>query len=147
MEWSGDVGSRFYPEVDRMNELPKKKPLFGEIEDVISVGALLRPTMVKAVAELSVAELRTLRERLIAAEQELANSRLEFRERFRRAQEELRATYEFAPIWRFIAGRIQDRWTDAETLTVKELSAVSLLFGILHEETEARLAKGAKKSA
>jgi hypothetical protein len=130
-----------------MNENQKKKPLFGEIEDVISIGALLRPTMTKAIDELSVAELRAFHERLIAAERELADSRNDFRERFRRAQESLRATYEFAPIWRFIAGRIEEVWTTAPTLTVKELSVVSLLFGILLEATEARLAKASKKSA
>ena len=130
-----------------MNENLKKKPLFGEIEDVISIGALLRPTMTKEIDELSVAELRAFRERLIAAERELANSRNDFRERFRRAQECLRATYEFAPVWRFIAGRIEEVWTTAPTLTVKELSVVSLLFGIMLEATEARLAKASKKSA
>lgn len=130
-----------------MNETTKKQPFFGEIEDVISVGALLRPTIVKAVSELSAGELATLREIVIAAERELANSRLEFSERFRRAQEGLRATYDFAPAWRFISGRIAETWTGATTLTVKELSIVSLLFGILLEETNARLAKKTKRSA
>ncbi|MBS1962703.1 MAG: hypothetical protein JST04_10835 [Bdellovibrionales bacterium] len=130
-----------------MNEPVKKQHIFGEIEDVISVGALLRPTVAKAVTELSSTELTTLRERVIEAERELANSRLEFSERFRRAQECLRATYDFAPTWRFIADRIAESWTGATTLTVKELSIVSLLFGILLEETNARLAKKSKRSA
>lgn len=130
-----------------MNETAKKQPIFGEIADVVSIGALLRPTVAKAVGELSAAELQTLREHLIAAERHLANSRLEFSERFRRAQESLRATYDFAPTWRFIADRIAESWTGATALTVKELSIVSLLFGILLEETNARLAKKSKRSA
>lgn len=129
-----------------MNNPLKKKPVFGEIEDVISVGALLRPTIVKAVAALAAEDLSTIRDRLVSAERELANSRLEFRERFRRAQEILSTTYVYAPVWRFIAARIEERWADAPTLTVKELSVVSLLFGIMLEETESRLGKS-KKSA
>jgi hypothetical protein len=130
-----------------MDNLPEKKPLFGEIEDVISIGALLRPTMVKAIGALSKRELHGLRGHLIGAERELANSRLEFRERFRRAQDTLRATYEYAPTWRFIAGRIEETWSNVSPLTVKELSIVSLLFGILLEETQGRLGKKTKKSA
>lgn len=130
-----------------MNNSLKKKPLFGEIEDVISVAALLRPTMIKAVGALSVDELKNFREGLFNAERELANSRLEFRERFRRAQETLRIAYAFAPIWRFIAIRIEESWATAPSLTVKELSVVSLLFGILLEETEACLARKTNKSA
>jgi len=117
----------------------KKRVQFGEIEDVISIGALLRPTISKAVGELSVADLRAFRAHLIEAERDLANSRLEFRERFHSAQEKLRETYGFAPVWRFIAGRIEESWASAPTLTVKELSVVSLLFGILLEETQTRL--------
>ncbi len=130
-----------------MNNPLKKKPLFGEIEDVISVGALLRPTIVKAVAELSAGDLAHFREILIEAERELANSRLEFRERFRRAQDKLRAAYAYAPVWRFIAARIEETWSEAHSLTVKELSVVSLLFGIILEETQARIGKKSKKSA
>ena len=130
-----------------MNTPLKKGILFGEVEDVVSIGALLRPTMTKAISELSIDELRAFRECLLRAEQELANSRLEFRERFQRAQEILRSTYSYAPVWRFIAGRIEESWSGAATLTVKELSIVSLLFGILHEETHSRLAKKSKKSA
>ena len=130
-----------------MKNLFKKQVKFGEIEDVISIGALLRPTISKAANALSVDEARAFHVRLIAAEREIANSRLEFRERFQRAQESLRSAYAFAPVWRFIAGRIEESWAGAATLTVKELSVVSLLFGILLEETEARIAKKSKKAA
>jgi hypothetical protein len=130
-----------------MNNPLKKKPLFGEMEDIISIGALLRPTIVKAVAGLSTEDLSDFRAHLIAAERELANSRLEFRERFQRAQECLRATFGYAPVWRFIAGRIEETWTGAATLTVKELSVVSLLFGIMLEETQSRIGKKTRKTA
>jgi hypothetical protein len=130
-----------------MKNPPKKQLFFGEIDDVLSVGALLRPTITKAVGELSASDLSHFRDLLIEAERELANSRLEFRDRFQRAQEKLRAAYEYAPVWRFIAGRIEESWTGAATLTVKELSVVSLLFGIILEETESRLGKKTKKRA
>ena len=129
------------------NSAQKKKPLFGEIEDVISVGALLRPTIVKAVRELDADDLEDLYAVLIVAERELANSRTPFRERFSRTQDALRATYEYGPSWRFIAARIEDAWSTAGDLTVKELSVVSLLLGILLEETEARVGKKTRRTA
>lgn len=130
-----------------MNTPLKKLPSFGEIEDVISISALLRPTIVKAVGDLKADELAEFREHLIEAEGELANSRLEFRERFSRAQEILKSTYAYAPAWRFITGRIEECWSSAPSLTVKELSVVSLLFGIMLEETQTHLARKSKKSA
>jgi hypothetical protein len=117
----------------------KKKLLFKEIEDVISVGALLRPTIVRAVGSLPAADLESLRATLIEAEQHLANSRLPFAQRFARAQDTLVKTYSLGPVWRFIAGRIEDSWKESDGLTVKELSVVSLLFGMVLEETESRL--------
>lgn len=126
----------------------KKKLLFREIDDVVSVGALLRPTIVKAVEGLGKAELETLVDTLVEAERRLADSRVEFRERFASAQELLVRTYVFAPIWRFISGRIEDCWKNSESLTVRELSIVSLLFGMMLEEAQRCLAKRRhKKSA
>jgi hypothetical protein len=129
----------------------KKKPLFKEIDDVVSLGALLRPTIVKAITALSSDETEKLREILIEAEKHLANSRTDFRERFERTQETLVKTYAFAPVWRFIAGRIEDTWKDATSLTVRELSAVSLLLGMMLEEAQGRSAvrsiSAKKKSA
>lgn len=134
-----------------MDHPHKKLPLFGEIEDVISIGALLRPTIEKAVGELPRSEIETFRKHVIEAERELANSRLEFRERFQRAQEKLVSTYAYAPVWRFISGRIEECWSEVETLTTRELSIVSLLFGIMLEEAESGLARKtnrkSKKSA
>lgn len=129
---------------------PQEKPKriqFGEIEDVISVGALLRPTITKAVGKLRTSELRGFLDRVISAEEELANSRFEFRERFVRMQERLQSLYAYAPIWRFVAGRIEECWKPSPALTVKELSVVSLLLGITLEETQSRIAKKTKKVA
>lgn len=131
---------------DGMEKPPKKTTFFGQVEDVISVGALLRPTIVKAIGDLNPRELESFSHAVIGAERELANSRLEFRERFIRAQEKLRQTYSYAPVWRFIAGRIEESWGNAAPLTVKELSLVSLLFGIMLEETQTRLQKLNEKS-
>ncbi len=135
-----------------MEKTQKKQPLFGQLEDVISIGALLRPTITKAVSELKPVELDEFRKILIDAEKELANSRLAFEERFIRAQEKLRSTFRFAPVWRFIATRIEETWKNSATgLTVKELSLVSLIFGMMLEETQSRISvvsiKKTKKSA
>ena len=131
-----------------MEKPNKREAFFGQVEDVISVGALLRPTIVKAISDLKPDELEGFCSALIAAERELANSRLGFRDRFIRAQEKLQKTYSYAPVWRFIAGRIEESWGKATTLTVKELSVVSLLFGMMLEETQGRLQKiGSQKSS
>lgn len=122
-----------------MEKLLKKMPLFGQIEDVISIGALLRPTILKAVSELKTTELEEFRVILIDAEKELGNSRLEFSERFARAQEKFRTAIRYAPIWRFIATRIEETWKNAAPLSVKELSVVSLIFGMMLEETQNRI--------
>ncbi len=134
------------PQDPSLKKTPKRIQ-FGEIEDVISIGALLRPTIAKAIGALRPNELQEFLDHLIAAEKELANSRVEFRTRFERAQERLRSLYAYAPIWRFIVGRIEECWKDAASLTVKELSVVSLLLGITLEETQIRLAKKSKRSA
>jgi len=123
----------------------KKPSVFGQIEDVISIGALLRPTITKAVADLKPSDLESLRAVLIEAEKELANSRLAFGDRFARAQEKLRSTFIYAPVWRFIATRIEDSWKNSVSLSVKELSVVSLLFGILLEETQNRISTSVSK--
>lgn len=124
-----------------------KRIQFGEIEDVISIGALLRPTITKAIGELRPSELQGFLDHLISAEKELANSRVEFRSRFERAQERLRSLYAYAPIWRFVVGRIEECWKESPSLTVKELSLVSLLLGIALEETQSRIAKKTQRSA
>jgi hypothetical protein len=127
----------------------KKTAFFGQIEDIISIGALLRPMIVKAVSELKSADLEEFRGKLIDAEKELANTRVIFAQRFENAQDKLRATYAYAPIWRFIGMRVEDAWKNSTGLTVKELSVVSLLFGIMLEEVQTRISfsKKTKRSA
>ncbi|RYZ67636.1 MAG: hypothetical protein EOP09_10700 [Proteobacteria bacterium] len=114
----------------------EKKPVFREIEDVISVGALLRPSFVKAVSELSDTERAQMKQILIEVECLLANSSRSFTDRFSQAQDSLTRTYRFGPTWRFITGRIEQTWREVESPSVKELSIVSLLVGMLFEQLE-----------
>ena len=125
----------------------KKQITFGHIEDVVSAAALLRPTLSKAIAELDPAQLAALHRALISAEKELANSRIDFRERFTRSQEMLKPTFAFAPIWRFISARIEESWKTSPTLTVKELSVMSLFFGMMFEEVQSKSGKKPKRVA
>ena len=122
----------------------RKEPVFRDIEDVISIGALLRPTISQAVAKLKSTEREELKQVLIDVERELSNSSRTYRARFERTREVLKRTYGFAPIWRFIAGRIDETWTEVESPSVKELSIVSLLVGMMFEENEARSENRAK---
>lgn len=133
----------------------KKKPSkpFRDIEDVVSIGALLRPTIVQAVEALGNAQRAELKEILIGVERELSDSSRPFQARFAGAQERFRRTFDFSPIWRFIAMRLEDTWKEVEEPGVKELSIFSLLVGMLFEETSNRLAekgapaRGSRKTA
>jgi len=118
----------------------KKTPVFRDIEDVVSIGALLRPTIVQAIAQLKSGEREELKAILIEVEKELSSSRDPLAERFANAREIFSRTFGYAPIWRFIAGRLEETWTQVEEPGVKELSVVSLLVGMMFEETQARLA-------
>lgn len=113
-----------------------KKPVFKEIEDVISVGALLRPTFVKAVGDLAPVEREQIKSILIDVERALSNPMASYYERFSQAQDVFTRTYRFGPTWRFIAGRIEQSWREVEAPSVKELSLVSLLVGMLFEQVE-----------
>jgi hypothetical protein len=126
----------------------KKEPRFKDIEDVISVGALLRPTFVSAVKGLKTPQKEQLFDILLKAEKELARSELSFHQRFEGLKRILERTYVMGPMWRFIAGRIEETWREVEEPGVKELSTVSLLVGILFEETESQLEQlGIRRSA
>lgn len=129
---------------DATAESAKKPPVFRDIEDVVSVGALLRPTIVQAISALKPREREELKTILIDVEKELSSSRSPLTERFANVREIFARTFGFAPIWRFIAGRLEETWAQAEEPTVKELSVVSLLVGMMFEETQNQLAARAK---
>jgi ABC-type transporter Mla subunit MlaD len=86
----------------------KRSPTFKDIEDVISIGALLRPVISKAVSQVKTTDLESLYELLMACEQELASSHTAFEERFKRTQEALKATYAFGASFRFVADKIEE---------------------------------------
>ncbi len=123
----------------------KRSPTFKDIEDVISIGALLRPVISKAVSQVKTTDLESLYELLMACEQELASSHTAFEERFKRTQEALKATYAFGASFRFVADKIEETWKAVPSPTVKELSAVSLILGSLLEETQNSFSSRAKK--
>ena len=116
-----------------------KKPVLKDIEDVISIGALLRPTFFQAISGLSYKQKEEFLKTLLEIEIELSKSSVSFTQRFKKTNEIFGRTFGYAPIWRFIAGRFQDVWSEVETPSVKELSIVSLLVGMLLEETQSQL--------
>lgn len=122
-----------------------KKTVFNDAEDIISMGALLRPTLISAVSNLSVTQLEELKEILISAEKELSKSSVSLKNRFINLKEILEKTYKFEAIWRFIVIRIEETWASVSVASIKELSAVSLILGILIEETQTRIQAKNKK--
>lgn len=130
---------------EKSGEKEKKKgPVFKDIEDVVSIGALLRPVISQAVSKLKGAEAEALLEILIHAEQELASTKTRFEERFVRTQEALKKTYSFGAAFRFVTSKIEETWKAVPNPTVKELSAVSLILGSMLEETQALLSTRTK---
>ena len=122
-----------------------KKTILNEVEDIISIGALLRPTLVSAVSNLNETQIEELKEILISAEKELSCSDVAIKNRFLKLKNIFERTYKFESIWRFIATRIEETWSSVGVASVKELSIVSLILGILIEETQARLQVKTKK--
>lgn len=122
-----------------------KGPVFKDIEDVVSIGALLRPVIAKAVSQVNPVQLASLNEILLNCEQELASTKIRFEERFSRTQELLNTTYTFGASFRFIVAKVEETWKAVPSPTVKELSAVSLILGSILEETQNALSSRAKK--
>jgi len=88
------------------------------------------------VGELNSVEREQIKSILIDVERALSNPIASYYERFSQAQDVFTRTYRFGPTWRFIAGRIEQSWREAEAPSVKELSLVSLLVGMLFEQVE-----------
>jgi len=107
-----------------------------DIEDVVSMGALLRPTLVSAVHDLKPEQLDDLNDILIDCEKSLSNSTVTLRTRLNQVAKKLEKTFVFAPIWRFISTRIEDVWAQNHEPSVRELSMVSLIIGMLIEEVQ-----------
>ena len=118
---------------------------FKDIDDVVSAGALLRPTLVSAVRELDRNQLIKLTEILIDCEKSLSDSSVSYKLRFNQVGKKLENTFEFAPIWRFIATRVNDVWTQCQNPSIRELSMISLMIGMLIEETQSAEARKNKK--
>jgi hypothetical protein len=112
----------------------KSSLLFGEVEDVISVGALMRPTLEKAMQTLSPEERLDLKKVLLEVETHLSNASCTYRERFQLIRETFVRTFRYGPIWRFISNRIEECWMNASSPDHKEFSMVSLLVGMIFEE-------------
>ena len=120
---------------------------FGDVEDVISVGALMRPTLAKAMATLTEAERHDLKAVLLEVETHLAKASLPYAERFGLIRETFTRTYRYGPIWRFISGRIEECWTTALTPSLREFSMVSLLIGMIFEEAHRVSGTGTRRDS
>ena len=120
----------------------KKKPkkTLTDLEDVVSLGALLRPTIEEALSEVKASQMIAFRDIVTEAERVLAQSSSPLSERFEKTVRVLERTYVYGPLWRFVVGKIQEVSANPE-LGVKELSLVSMIVGSVFEAVDARVPK------
>jgi hypothetical protein len=123
-----------------------KKPLLKDIDDVVSIGALLRPTFLNAISSLSLQQKEEFLKTLVDIEKELSNSSVSLTSRFGKVNSLFTRSFAYAPIWRFIAGKIEDVGNQSPSPSVKELSMVSLLIGMMFEETQSQLQSQTSKA-
>lgn len=106
----------------------------NEVQDIISLGALLRPTLHKSIQKCTTTELDQLKKILIESENILSNETYDLREKVNRCGEIFSKTYRFGPIWRFIFGRVEEIYRHREDPTKNDLSTISLIIGMIFQE-------------
>ncbi len=127
----------------------KRKSLtLGSFEDLVSIGALLRPSIEQATSKLSKSDLASIKAIVINAEKILANSKESLSVRFKKVVETLKSSYQYGPIWRLVASKIEElgQSYSSKTNGLKELNSVSLILGIAFETLEAKEKKNSKKN-
>ena len=102
-----------------------------DLEELVSVAALLRPYLEKGVQALSKSQLIEFEAWVTSAEKVLANSSLPYPTRFQTVSDSFQQIYPMGPIWRFVDAKIREIWQGESGL--REFHAVSLIFGILYE--------------
>jgi|GEM_PF-2039882 len=110
--------------------------VFGDIEDVISTGALLRPTIEHALRELSDGAHVRLKEDLNSVERAMAVSHRSYRIRMERGLEAFVRTFAYSPMFRFIESRILELLHRNEEASLTDFSKMSLIIGMIHEENQ-----------
>jgi hypothetical protein len=110
----------------------RKSENLGSFEDLISIGALLRPTIEQAVKNLEKEDRAALGAIIILAEKQLANSQLSLTTRFHRVLHEMETSFQYGATWRFVSARIQNI-AEAPQPGIKELNTVSLILGMIFD--------------
>ncbi|MBC7692240.1 MAG: hypothetical protein H7222_10765 [Methylotenera sp.] len=111
----------------------KSNQNLGSFEDLISIGALLRPGIEQAVKALSPEDCAGLGASIIVAEKYLASDRLPLETRFARVVLELENTFQYGAQWRFVSAKIQEISRSSPQPGLKEQNSVTLILGMIFE--------------
>ncbi len=114
--------------------------VFGDIEDVVSLGALLRPTLEASMKSLSSREHEMLKEYFADVEKALAIPHRSYRVRMERGLEAFAKTFVVSPCFRFIQNRLVDLVERSSEATLTDFSKMTLVVGMLVEENQKYLA-------
>lgn len=110
-----------------------KGRLFRDIDDVVSFGALMRPLIESAFADVSKKHFERLRQDLLMIEKTLAVPHRSYRHRIEQALQFFSKTYAYSPKFRFIEQRLRDFAQKTEESNLNDFSTVALVIGAMVE--------------
>ena len=114
----------------------KVRQQFGSFEDLISIGALLRPTIDLAVRQLSKTDRLSLKTAFLTIEEHLANSKKPVKARLLQVVENMNTTFKFGPTWRFVNSKMEEIILSVAQPGTKELNSISLILGMIIENID-----------
>ena len=114
----------------------RKVRQFGSFEDLISIGALLRPTIDQAVRRLSKSDQLNLKAVFLTIEEQLANSKNPIKTRLFQVIENMKTTFKFGPTWRFVNTKMEEIIRSVPQPGTKEFNSICLILGMVLENID-----------
>lgn len=109
------------------------RPQLRELDDVVSMGVLLRPSIDKALKDVSDVKTKWVMEILLNCERSLSNHSIDLLDRMRLAHDEFGKLVVVSPAWRFLEFRLADLLALPDLVGIREFSSYSLMIGALLE--------------
>ena len=114
----------------------RKVRQFGSFEDLISIGALLRPTIDQAINQLSKTEQLNLKAVFLTIEEQLANSKSPVKTRLIQVVENMKNTFKYGPTWRFVNTKMEEIIRSVPQPGMKESNSICLILGMVIENID-----------
>ena len=114
----------------------RKVRQFGSFEDLISIGALLRPTIDQAIRGLSKIDQAGLKAAFLTIEEQLANSKHPVKTRLFQVVDNMKTTFKFGPTWRFVNTKMEEIIRSVPQPGTKEFNSICLILGMVIENID-----------